>query len=407
MKFKPDPKAGQYALYTLGVLCLAITFYFVLKNIGWLLGALQNFVSLISPFLMGFLFAYLLIRPLRRIENALERHVLRGRMKPGARRNLSILLVLLLAGAFLGVISSFVVPQLVQSLTTLTNSLPGYAKSLEALVTSLLSASGLGENLYEAALPYWESILNYLTNFLSQLAPWLINSSVALASKVMNLLVSFIVTIYLLSSKETFAMQLKKLCYALLPRRAVQALLEVTALVDRTFGGYINGQLLDALIVGTITTLSMLALRLPYALLIGVIVACTNVIPMIGPFIGAIPSTFIILMAGKPLQAVIFVVLILVIQQIDGNILVPKIIGDSTGLSGFWVLFAIMVAGGLFGIVGIAVCVPTLSVLFQLLKGWTVRRLTRKGLPTSTLAYGKGSQPSPCQCGEGKDAQAR
>lgn len=389
------------ALTALAVLCLSIAFYFVCNNIRFLFDSVRSVWGLLSPFAMGFGFAYLLIRPLKLVETLLERWALKGRVKPKARRSISILIVLILVAVFLTAVFSFVLPQLLESLSTLTNSLPGYVRGFENLINSLLVSSGMSENLYEAMAPYWKKILEYLSGFLSQLAPWIINLTMQLASKVLNTFVTLIVAIYFLYNKELFAMQLKKTLYAILPCRIMEGLIDTMKIVDETFGGYINGQLLDAIIVGTITALSMTVVRLPYALLVGVIVACTNVIPMVGPIIGAIPSTFIILMAGKPLQALIFVVLILIIQQIDGNILVPKIVGDSTGLSGFWVLFAIILAGGLFGIGGIVLCVPTLSVLFKLLKIWVEYSLRKRKLPTATSAYGKDAPIKPEEPEEG------
>ena len=279
------------------------------------------------------------------------------------------------------------VPQLMESLNTLNRNFPSYITGLQNLANSALASLGVKGDLYQMVSPYWNQIFEYLKNFFAQLVPWLLNFSANLVCQVMNLLVTFVTCIYFLFNKELFARQLKKLCYAIFPVRFNESLLETVQIVDETFGGYINGQLVDAVVIGTLTTVSMV--------LVGVIVACTNVIPMVGPFIGAIPSFFIILMAGKPMQALGFVVLILVIQQIDGNILAPKIVGGSTNLSGFWVLFSIIVAGGLFGIGGIVLCVPTLSVFFKLLRRWTDSSLRSRGLPEPSQAYAKGQFPRP------------
>lgn len=389
MKFQRNNQNQMNALYLFIVLVASIAFYFLLKNFSLITQNISNLISIISPFLMGFLFAYLLIRPLRFIEKNLERFVFRGKFKSGLKRSISIIILLLLIGAFISIVSAFVIPQLLQSLSTLTNALPGYVRSLERLLNSIMASTNVGENLYQVIAPYWKHILDYLSTFLSQLAPWLINLSMQLASRVLNMFVTLIVIIYFLFNKELFCMQLKKLLYSFLPIKFIKSGESIMKIVDETFGGYINGQLTDAVVVGAITVVLMTIFKLPYALLVGVIVACTNVIPMVGPFIGAVPSTFIILMAGKPIQALGFLVLILAIQQFDGNILVPKIVGDSTGLSGFWVLFAIMVSGGLFGIVGIIFCVPTLSVFFKLLKLWIEYRLEKRELPVNTRSYTK------------------
>ena len=395
MKFHRDPRFSR-SLYTALSLCIAIVFYFFFRNIGDIMAMLSQLFSLVSPFLTGFALAYLFIRPLRWVEGRLSRLLFKGNpSKPGLLRTLSILVVLTMAWIFLGLVGSFVTPQLMESLNTLNRNFPSYITGLQNLANSALASLGVKGDLYQMVSPYWNQIFEYLKNFFAQLVPWLLNFSANLVSQVMNLLVTFVTCIYFLFNKELFARQLKKLCYAIFPVRFNESLLETVQIVDETFGGYINGQLVDAVVIGTLTTVSMMIFRLPYAVLVGVIVACTNVIPMVGPFIGAIPSFFIILMAGKPMQALGFVVLILVIQQIDGNILAPKIVGGSTNLSGFWVLFSIIVAGGLFGIGGIVLCVPTLSVFFKLLRRWTDSSLRSRGLPEPSQAYAKGQFPRP------------
>lgn len=402
MKFHRDPRFST-SLYTAVALCIAIAFYFLLRNIGDIKAAASQLLALVSPFLTGFALAYLFIRPLRWVEKHLSRLLFKGSpSKPGLLRTLSILVVLTIAWVFLGLVGSFVTPQLMESLDTLNRNFPSYITGLQNLATSALTSLGIQGDLYQMISPYWNQIFEYLKDFFAQLVPWLLNFSATLVSQVMNLLVTLVTCIYFLFNKELFARQLKKLCYAIFPVRFNESLLETVQIIDETFGGYINGQLVDAVVVGTLTTVSMTLLRLPYAVLVGVIVACTNVIPMVGPFIGAIPSFFIILMAGKPMQALGFVVLILVIQQIDGNILAPKIVGGSTNLSGFWVLFSIIVAGGLFGIGGIVLCVPTLSVFFKLLRRWADSSLRRRGLPEPSLAYSKGQFPRPASPEEPK-----
>ena len=175
--------------------------------------------------------------------------------------------------------------------------------------------------------------------------------------------------------------------HALLPQRLIGQITRIVTIFDDTFGRYFVGQLTDAVIVGSICFMMMLTFKFPFALLISVIVMCTNVLPYVGPFIGAVPGTFIILMTGGFGPACGFVLMIFVLQQIDGNILVPKIIGDSIGISGFWVLFAVMVGGGLFGFIGVLLGVPSLSVIFKLIKAYSEKKLRQKELPVDTKAY--------------------
>ena len=199
-------------------------------------------------------------------------------------------------------------------------------------------------------------------------------------------LANFFIAIYVLNSKQLFAAQAKKLLYGCLSTRRANIVLDNARFTHRVFGGFINGKLLDSLIIGILCFVGMTALRMPYAMLISVVVGVTNIIPFFGPFIGAIPSGLLILLID-PLKALYFVLFILALQQFDGNILGPKILGDSTGLSSFWVMFAILLAGGLFGFVGMVVGVPLFAVLYSILSGLVCHSLRRRGMPEETQAY--------------------
>ena len=201
-----------------------------------------------------------------------------------------------------------------------------------------------------------------------------------------TVLVGFISAVYMLNSKHTFSAQAKKLIYSMFETDTANAVLENFRFIHRVFGGFITGKLLDSLIIGLITFVSMSILQLPYVLLISVIIGVTNIIPFFGPFIGAIPSTILIFLVS-PLQAVYFVIFIFILQQFDGNILGPKILGDSTGLASFWVMFAILLFGGLFGFAGMVVGVPLFAVIYSTISGLVNRSLRNKHISTDTSAY--------------------
>lgn len=390
MKLKWDDPNIIKALISLSVICISIIFFFLAKNIGDVFDKLAFVFVILRPFLWGFLLAYILVRPLNFFEKLLGNTIFKNNNNKTIKRAISIIIVLLVAFILLYLLSSFVLPQILDSIGTLSTNLQSYISKLQSMASH--AAKEIGNSNIERII---QSLLDKASviseRLISTLLPSIFNLSISLTSKLMNMVLIFAVTIYVLFDKEKFCMQLKKLSYAFMPEKNIKKLQEIITLIDDTFGRYINGQLTDAVVVGTLCTLSMKALGLNYAVLIGVIVACTNVIPMVGPIIGAIPGIFIILMADGPSQALLFSALILVIQQIDGNILVPRIVGSSTGLSGFWVLFAVFVSGGLFGITGIIVCVPTLSVLFKLLTLFVENRLRQKHLPTETSAYSAAS----------------
>ena len=201
-----------------------------------------------------------------------------------------------------------------------------------------------------------------------------------------TVLVGFISAVYMLNSKDTFSAQGKKLIYSMFHTDTANVILENIRFVHKVFGGFITGKLLDSLIIGLITFFAMSILQMPYVLLISVIIGVTNIIPFFGPFIGAIPSTLLIILVS-PLQGVYFVIFILILQQFDGNILGPKILGDSTGLASFWVMFAILLFGGMFGFAGMVVGVPLFAVIYSAVSGLVNRSLGKKKLSVQTADY--------------------
>ena len=201
-----------------------------------------------------------------------------------------------------------------------------------------------------------------------------------------DILIGLIVSVYLLARKDTFAAQSKKIIYSLLPTRYGDLVVEEVRSAYRIMSGFINGKLVDSAIIGVICLICCNILRFPYPALVATIIGVTNIVPFFGPFIGAIPCFFLILLVN-PLQAVYFALFVLVLQQFDGNILGPKILGDSTGLASFWVLFSILLFGGLFGFAGMVLGVPVFAMLYSILSRLVARGLRQRGLPVETAQY--------------------
>lgn len=211
---------------------------------------------------------------------------------------------------------------------------------------------------------------------------------------VYNFIIGLIVSIYLLLSKNRLLGHFKKLLYTLCPPTPANRTLEIARYTNRVFKGFLVGKLVDSTIIGLLCFLGTTLLRIPYSLLISIVVGVTNVIPYFGPFIGAIPSALLVLMLD-PYKCLIFVIFILVLQQLDGNVIGPKILGNTTGVSSLGVLISILVGGGLFGLVGMLVCVPTYAVLYSLIKGSAEQKLKKNGLPTDTQTYVTLNQINP------------
>ncbi len=381
MEFKFDKEKKKDLLFFSVLIAIAIALYFFVQNIGYFTDKLGLVISILTPFIIGFGIAYILWRPMIRIERLLRKIKFKNSQKiltDSVLRVISIVIVYILLFLAITLISMFIIPQLKDSLMNLYLKTPSFISTLQSSADAIMDSVGFKGNIYQMLSTLLEKFWGTISDFISNAVPIIINASLNITSAVSNFIIGIIVSIYVLNSKETFQRGINRLCDAFLPSDLKRKIYKVVSIFDDTFGGYINGQLTDAIVVGSLCFVLMLILKLPFALLIATIVMMTNVIPMIGPFIGAVPSAFIILMSGTPMQLLIFIIMIFVLQQIDGNILVPRIVGNSTGLSGFWVLFSIVVAGGLFGIIGIIFCVPTVSVIFKLIDIAVEKRLANK-----------------------------
>ena len=237
---------------------------------------------------------------------------------------------------------------------------------------------------------YSEEFMNYLNGSIVPQMETLLKqvslSMISLLKMMWNFIIGMIISIYVLYNKELFAGQAKKIVYAVLKTKSANQFIMDVRFTSNTFIGFISGKIIDSLIIGVICFAGTSILKMPYALLISVIVGVTNVIPFFGPYLGAIPSTILILMVN-PVKCIYFIIFILILQQVDGNLIGPKILGQSTGLSGFWVIFSITIFGGIMGIPGMIIGVPFFAVLYAMIRRMANKMLQRKGLPTDTEKY--------------------
>lgn len=370
-------------LGNLVVVCVGVTFYLLLTHLPQVRGAIREFLGVLSPFIIGFVIAYLLHGPSRFFEEKVY-----GRMeKPGIRRGLAIVTVYVIALVLITVLLQLVIPQVVESIMTLVNNLSSYMENLDKLVNQLILHFHLDDGTQEEGITglvnSYDQLIKRVTAFLSSSVPELLNLGRTLGGNIVSGIVTaitaLIASIYMLGGKNKLMAQIKKFLYALLPKKHVDWLLDVVGRSNNIFAGFINGKLVDSAIIGVLCFLFSTILRIPYAILVSVVVGVTNIIPFFGPIIGAVPSVMILLIVN-PWAALRFGILIIALQQFDGNILGPKILGDSTGLSAFWVLVAIVVGGGLFGFPGMLLGVPTFAVIYSLVRDWANDRLAQKGI---------------------------
>lgn len=280
----------------------------------------------------------------------------------------------------------FVLPQLIESISGLINDIPRYVRELTSLIETELYERNIDQEYMAIINEKFVEITNWVIQLLTNILPLIGNMVMSVASSIWNIILGVIISIYLLTDKEKFFALGKKIVTSLFNSKHTTIILDLANRTNLTFGKFIGGKIVDSVIIGILTLIILAIFKMPYMVLISVIIGITNVIPFFGPFIGAIPSAIIILFVS-PIQALWFLIIVLVIQQVDGNIIGPKILGDSIGISAFWILFAILVAGKLFGLIGMIIGVPMFAVIYSIIKDIIEARLRYKGLPVETSHY--------------------
>lgn len=359
----------------------AILLYLGIKNIGAVLAFLSNVIKILMPFILGVLFAYVLNilmsfferKMLYKLDNS-KKHFLRKTKRP-----LAILLTFLTVILFFTGIMNFVVPQLSQNIATLARKIPDYIKSVEYYINDKIDALNLRGDFWNTVNQNWNEIINKTSQFISTAVTGIFILTVGLTNTIIDFFLSLIITIYILSAKEKLIRIIKKLIYAFLPERTSARILDIGSQANKTFQGFIAGQLTEALILGVLVFIGMLIFRFPYALLCSTIIAVTAIIPIFGAWIGIVLSAFIVFMA-EPSKTLWFILFIIILQQIEGNLIYPRVVGSSIGLDGLWVLFGLVVGGSLFGIVGMLLGIPAFAVLYAIIRRVTNRRLKEKNI---------------------------
>ncbi len=389
------------ATVTFITFCCCILFFFFIYRYHGFTAYWQKIMGILQPIIMGFIVAYLLNPVMAFLEGYLLRY-LKPRVKDERKakkmsRSLGTLGAIAFFLLIIFLLLYMMIPELIKSIQNMMVNLPAelgefddwvskvmaedsqMREWLEILGIDISSAGGYVEKLFQT------QILPQINTYLSYVAS--ITTGVINAVKLLfNFAIGLVIAIYLLTSKETFIGQAKKIVYTLLPPRYGNVVIHTMRISDQMFGGFISGKILDSAIIGVICYVGLIILRVPYSLLVAVIVGVTNVIPFFGPFIGAVPSVILIALAD-PIKGLYFLIFVLVLQQVDGNIIGPKILGDSTGLSAFWVVFAILVGGGLFGFMGMLLGVPTFAVIYYLLREAAAYILRKRKLPEETRDY--------------------
>ena len=354
------------------VVAACIAFYLLLNNLNYFVGGIGKFINILSPFAGGVVIAYILDPVVKLFYHKLFKE------KKGIRW-LAILLAYLVAILLIVLLAWLVIPQIVNSIAMLFTNFPSYIQGIQDALTMIQDRFGVDLSQATKMLDDSEAMVKEVYSLASSAMPQIVASLGSVASNFVSTFTSLAASIYMLADKKHLLHQLRTLAHAFLPEKVAENTLRICHYANDNFTGFFIGKIIDSAIIGVITFVCMTVLRLDFAVLISVFIGITNIIPVFGPFIGAVPSIFILLLVN-PIQALIFCILILIIQQFDGNFIGPKILGQSIGISALWVLFSIVVGGDLLGIPGMVIGVPVFATLYGLAQEFIHAMLDRRGI---------------------------
>ena len=374
------------------LILFAVGVLLVMNNVSVIWKALGTVVSVAMPFIIGFCIAYIINKPYMMFADKvlIKMDSCKYKFIKNSRKTLAMVLAYILVLGVIGILIGIIIPQLVESFNTLADNFSGYAESFKQWIISVakqyLNIDIQDDNDFFnlvndlVNMITGDKITEYLTDFATDFAnklPNLFNTAIKFTSNVYNVVLGLIISVYFLGCKEKLIYQTKKFTVAFFPEKALPKLFEIVELTDKKFGEYVYGRIIGSMIIGMICFIGMSILKFDYPLLISVIIVITNVIPVFGPFIGIIPSILILLFVN-PIEAVWFTVFIIVLQQIDANLIEPKVMGSSIGISGFWVIASVTIGGGLFGVLGMFTAVPVFSVIYVLVGNTVNNKLKQK-----------------------------
>ena len=397
VKFRWDKKYLNWGVTAFCVIACSLLFFWTFTQWGVVKEIINMLLSILNPIIVGVVIAYILNPILSFLERTLlmklgmkifPKHAERAK---NFSRTTGILIVLILLVAIIAALLILVLPQLYMSIEKLVVNMQEYyttaAKWIGDAFERNAEAGTLLSNILSGATNYFTNWVN--TGLLPKMQNIIVNLStgvIGVIKALFGFFVGLIISCYVMYRKEEFTAHAKKITYSIFSREHTESLIRAMAHIHRTFGQFIVGKLIDAVLVGIVCAVFMLICRIPYAALISVIIAITNIIPFFGPYIGGVPSCLLVLMES-PLKCVIFGIFLIVLQLFEGNVIEPRIIGTTTGMSGFWVIFSILFFGGLFGFPGLLLGVPIFAVIYSGVGAWSRRRLCKKSMPEETAAY--------------------
>ncbi len=365
------------------IVTVSIILFIVLQRLDAVFVFVGGLMNLITPLFIGLGLAFVMNNLLNFWENRVFGRLKGRRFFQKIKRPLCLLLTLLLIVAIAFFVLFAVIPELINTLRMLSDRLPGFMEEARIWLLGLIEYYDIDFSNISALNVNWSEIGSFLFDFFQTGAPNIVSGTVTAATSlvtgIVNFFLGFVFALYILSQKEKLCRGVCRTMFAYLPQKLADGILSVTRLANRIFASFIAGQFLEAVILGTLCFIGMSIFGFPYAPMISVLVGCLALIPIFGAFIAVAIGAYLILLVN-PMQALWFVIFFLILQQIEGNLIYPRVVGNSVGLPTLWVLFAVLVGGGLFGILGILLGVPTCSVIYTLLKRSVSARLKEKCL---------------------------
>ncbi|MCI9337565.1 MAG: AI-2E family transporter [Lachnospiraceae bacterium] len=399
MKFNKDSRYVRWGLTAFAVIAAGITFYYFIFHSTNIVLGVGRILDILKPVLFGLATAYLLTPVLNFVENKIlsplfdRCKVKKGRRRSMFTRGIGILITAFLFVALIYMLVSMLVSQIIPSVQGIIDNFDSYSKNFTNWIEQTLKDNPEIGNYVTRTLDQMEKkITEQFSDILPSTASIIktvSQSIISVLDVLWDFVIGFIISIYVIANKERFAAQAKKSAYALFEQETANTVIRNFRFTHKTFIGFLSGKVLDSIIIGILCFIGTTLMKTPYAMLISVIIGFTNIIPFFGPFLGAIPSAILIFVVDPmhPLNCVYFALFVLALQQFDGNILGPKILGNSTGLTGFWVIFAITFFGGLLGVFGMIVGVPIFAVVYAAARAFVNMKLEKKQLPKETNQY--------------------
>lgn len=415
MKIKINNKYVRWGLTAFLVIAAGIVFYYFMFHSSNIRAGIKVLSGILMPVVVGMAIAYLLAPVLNYIEEKLLRplcdkcRIRQSKRRERLVRSVGILITAFLFLAIIYMLIAMLVSQIVPSVQNIVTNFDNYTKNFTVWLNRTLEDNPeIRDELvrmvdqYSGELEKWFEKLLPQTTDLAELGEWFTNNILPTIKKVSlgvlgafqvlwDFAIGFIISIYVLASKERFAGQSKKIAYSLLEQKTANSVIRIFRFTHQTFIGFLGGKIIDSILIGLLCFIGTTIMGTPYAALVSVIIGFTNIIPFFGPFLGAVPTTILVFVVDPlhPLNCLYFVIFILALQQFDGNFLGPKILGSSTGLTGFWVIFAITFFGGLMGVIGMIIGVPIFAVIYAAVRSGVNIMLQKKEMPTSTQQYEK------------------